>query len=76
MRCSEFMKNLKVIVVGIGKQASEVHIPALLASASYELVGLIEKDTNKHHEIKRQYGVKCQNTPEKSYGLLLCMFVR
>lgn len=60
------MKKLKVIVVGIGKQASEDHIPALLASASYEIVGLVEKDINKHHEIKKRYGVAVHASIEEA----------
>lgn len=60
------MKRLKTIVVGIGKQASEDHIPALLASTNYEIVSLVEKDSSKHHEIEKRYGITVYQSIEEA----------
>ena len=60
------MKKLKVIVVGIGKQATEDHIPALLASTSYKIVGLIENDASKHDAIKKRYSAPVYQSIEEA----------
>lgn len=51
------MKALKALVVGIGKQAREDHVPALMASSDYEIIGLVEVDRNQHALLSATYGV-------------------
>ena len=66
MTYSKSMNKLKVIVVGIGKQATEDHIPALLASTSYEIVGLIENNASKHDAIKKRYSALVYQSIEEA----------
>ena len=63
---STAMNPLRAIVVGIGKQATEDHIPALLSSTSYKVVGLVEKDVNRHHEIEKLYGIPVYQSIEEA----------
>lgn len=49
--------KIKVAVVGVGKQATEDHIPALIKSEEYELVALVEKNEERHAYLAKEYAV-------------------
>ena len=51
------MSKLDTIVIGLGKQSCEDHLPALVASSFYNLVAVVESDGKRLQEIAKQYGV-------------------
>jgi predicted dehydrogenase len=51
------VNKLKVAVIGLGKQASEDHLPAVAASDMYELLAVCDVDAEKVKVISEQYNV-------------------
>lgn len=51
------MSKLKVAVVGLGKQAIEDHLPAVVASDMYELLAVSDVDAEKVKTVSEQYNV-------------------
>lgn len=49
--------TLRVVVIGLGKQAQEDHLPALKESAEFELVGVCDTDPDKVSRVGGEYNV-------------------
>lgn len=49
--------TLKTVVIGLGKQSRDDHLPAIAQSANFELVGVCDTDKKKAEEIGVHYGV-------------------
>lgn len=49
--------KLRTVVIGLGKQSRDDHLPAIAQSANFELVGVCDTDKEKAGEIGAQYGV-------------------
>ncbi|MBT9168948.1 MAG: putative UDP-kanosamine synthase oxidoreductase subunit [Syntrophomonadaceae bacterium] len=49
--------TLRTVVIGLGKQSRDDHLPAIAQSANFELVGICDTDKKKAEEISTQYGV-------------------
>ncbi len=60
------MKVLNTLVVGIGKQAREDHIPALMSSSDYNIIGLIEIDVSQHKSLLSSYEVPVYSSIEEA----------
>lgn len=52
------MKKLRCIVIGLGKQSQEDHIPALTTSNNFEIVGVCDLDEVKVVKISDRLGVE------------------
>lgn len=49
--------TLRTVVIGLGKQSRDDHLPAIAQSANFELIGVCDTDKKKAEEIGVQYGV-------------------
>ena len=49
--------KLKMVVIGLGKQSTEYHLPGIVRSLNFELVGVCDIDKEKAEETGLQYGV-------------------
>jgi len=49
--------KLQIVVIGLGKQSRDDHLPAIMQSENFELVGVCDTDQKKAEEIGTQYGV-------------------
>ena len=50
-------ERLNVIVVGLGRQASQVHLPAVTNSLNFELIAVCDLESEKTEAIGKQYSV-------------------
>jgi predicted dehydrogenase len=48
---------LRTVVVGLGKQSSDDHLPAIMQSPNFELVGVCDTDQKKLDDVRTQYCV-------------------
>lgn len=48
---------LRTVVIGLGKQSQDDHLPAIVQSANFELVGVCDTDNKRAEEVGMQYGV-------------------
>ncbi|MFA5753837.1 MAG: Gfo/Idh/MocA family oxidoreductase [Patescibacteria group bacterium] len=48
---------LRIVVIGLGKQSRDNHLPAIMQSENFELVGVCDINQKKVKEISTQYGV-------------------
>jgi len=55
------MKSLNIIVVGLGQQSLEDHLPAIRKSKYYNLIGISDTDTPVMDRTAKEYGVRCAN---------------
>jgi len=49
--------TLRTVVIGLGKQSRDDHLPAIAQSANFKLVGVCDTDKKKAEEIGAQYEV-------------------
>lgn len=61
---------LRIIVIGLGKQSIEDHLPAIEESRMYELVGVVDTDLSRAEEIGSQYKVIFASSTEEILDLL------
>lgn len=51
------MKKIKIIIVGLGKQACEDHLPSIENNKNYTLVGVVDKNINTVKSVSTKYSV-------------------
>ena len=51
------MKVLKTMVIGLGQQSINEHIPAILSTDRYELVALVDPDLSKREIVKKIFNL-------------------
>ncbi|MFA5000121.1 MAG: Gfo/Idh/MocA family oxidoreductase [Patescibacteria group bacterium] len=49
--------KLRIAVIGLGKQSKDDHLPAIMRSENFELIGVCDTDQKKAKEISAQYKV-------------------
>lgn len=57
--------TLRAVVIGLGKQSRENHLPALTQSSNFELVGVCDTDPKKVEEVSAEYNVNGNTELEK-----------
>lgn len=62
------VNKLKVAVVGLGKQAVEDHLPAVIASDMFDLLAVSDVDAEKAQTISSQYNVPGYTTLEELFA--------
>lgn len=55
-------KILNIIVIGLGHQSLEDHIPAIRESKKYNLVGVVDIDEKRAEEIAKEYDTTSAQT--------------
>ncbi len=49
--------TLRTVVIGLGKQSRDDHLPAIVQSSNFELVGVCDTDQKKTEEVSAHYNV-------------------
>lgn len=49
--------RLRTVVIGLGKQSRDDHLPAIMQSSNFELVGVCDTDQKKTEEVGAHYNV-------------------